>query len=492
MRTRITGISLTSFVALTMTIAGTAAASPPSRPIPHAKQSAQPHAMARPAWNPTPGIMTSEYEYHEPTNQSKNQQYGGQVALSGDGGTLAVADVWYFGGSEWPWYGAGAVYVYRRVNNGWQLEAKLEPPAARGYDFFGSDVALSMAGNVLVVGTQYEGYDAPSQDAGSGSAFVYKRRNGVWTQESTLRASHAQDAASFGRTVEISSAGDVIAVGAPYEAVDSKGAAQPAAGAVYVFKKQAGAWAEQQALTAPAPQGNDWFGWGVRLSENGTTLAVLAAEQNPDTEDYDLGGWPDRVNTVYVFRAHQNGWNLAAQFEGSASEPHFGGTAYDSEGQSEGFDLSADGRTLAIGSPYAAAADGTTGDIKMYSFAANQWQPTGIALTPALPDRRSFGTRVTLSADGRSLVAFADRDDGAYGHPYVVAFDLRRNSWQQSSVFESPAAVPVAAGFANSLSLSWSGRYFALGARTYATETTTWGAVFNYQRQTGAPLSPSR
>ena len=270
-RTRVTGISLTSLVALTM-LAGTAAASPLSRPIPPASKLSKPNAAPRQAWNPTPGIVTSEYEYHEPTNQSKNQQYGGQVALSGDGGTLAVADVWYFGGSEWPWYGSGAVYVYRRLSQGWRLEAKLEPPAARGYDFFGSDVALSMAGNVLVVGTQYEGYDAPSQDAGPGSAFVYKRRNGVWTQESTLRASHAQDAASFGRTVEISSTGDVIAVGAPYESVDSQGVPQLAAGAVYVFKKQAGAWIEQQALTAPAAQSNDWFGWGVRLSENGTTV----------------------------------------------------------------------------------------------------------------------------------------------------------------------------------------------------------------------------
>lgn len=474
--TRIIGGWLASSVALTIAM-GTASASPLSRPTPQATQAAQP-------WNSTPDIATSEYEYHEPTNQSKNQQYGGQVALSGDGSTLAVADVWYFGGSEWPWYGSGAVYVYRRLSNGWQLEAKLEPPAARGYDSFGSDVALSNAGNVLVVGAQYEGYDAPSQDAGPGSAFVYKRRSGVWTQESMLRASRAQDSSSFGRTVEISSAGDVIAVGAPYESVDSEGAAQSAAGTVYVFKKQAASWAEQQAVTAPAPQSNDWFGWGVRLSEDGRALAVLAAEQNADTEDWENGGWPNRANTVYVFHRGNDGvWNVSAEFEGSASEPHFGGTAYESEGQSEGFDLSADGRTLAIGSPFAAASDGATGVIRMYRRPANQWLPTGVVLTPALPDRRSFGSRVTLSAHGKSLVAFAERDDGAYGHPYVVAFDQRQSTWQQTGVFESPAATPVATGFANSLTLSWSGRFFTLGARTYSTETTTWGAVFSYQRQ---------
>jgi hypothetical protein len=463
-------------------VTGAASAGPLSRPAPAANKVDS--ASRQQPWNRTAKLLTSDYEYHEPTNQSKNQQYGIQVALSGDGSTLAVSDVWYYGGSEWPWYGSGAVYVYRRARDGWKLETKLEPPAARGYDFFGSDVALSMAGNVLVVGAQYEGYDAPSQDAGPGSAFVYKRRHGVWTEDAMLRASRPQDSASFGRTVEISAAGDVVAVGAPYESIDSDGVTQSDAGAVYVFAKQAGAWSEQEALTAPAPQSNDWFGWGLRLSEDGRALGVLAAEQNPDTEDFDLGGWPNRANTVYLFHKHDDGsWNLAAELEGSASEPHFGGTAYEPEGQTEGFDLSADGRTLAIGSPFAAASDGSTGVIRMYRRPAHQWLPTRTVLRPNLPERRSFGTRVTLSAHGKSLVAFADQDDGAYGIPYVVAFDQKQNKWRQTAVFESPASVPVSTGFANSLALSWSGRYLSLGARTYATETTTWGAVLNYQRK---------
>ena len=457
-------------------------ASPLSRPVPAANKSDS--ASRQQAWNRTGKLLTSEYEYHEPTNGPKNQQYGIQVAMSADGSTLAVSDIWYFGGSEWPWYGSGAVYVYRRARAGWQLEAKLEPPAARGYDFFGSDIALSMAGNVLAIGAQYEGYDAPSQDAGPGSVFVYKRRNGAWTQETQLRASRAQDSASFGRTVEISAAGDVVAVGAPYESVDSEGVAQVAAGAVYVFAKQAGAWVERNALTAPAPQTSDWFGWGVRLSEDGRVLGVLAAEQNADTQDYDTGGWPDRANTVYLFHQGKNGtWNLAAELEGSASEIHFGGSAYETEGQTEGFDLSADGRLLAIGSPYAAASDGTTGVVRLYRRPSGQWQPTGTVLKPRLPERRSFGSKVTLSAHGKSLVAFADQDDGLYGIPYVVAFDLKQNRWQQTAVFESTADVPISVGFANSLALSWSGRYLTVGARLFSTETSSWGAVFNYHRQ---------
>lgn len=228
--------------------------------------------LARP-----PTVMTSEYEYHEPTNGPRNQQFGGQIALSADGRTLAVTDLWYYGGSEWPWYGSGAVYVYRRVNSAWSLEAKLEPPAARGYDFFGSDLALSAAGTTLAVGAQYEGYDAPSQDAGPGSVFVFKRRHGVWTQEAMLRATRPQDSASFGRSVEMSAGGSVIAVGAPYETVDVDGTPAYSAGTVYVFKRHQAQWQPQVALEAPSPQSDDQFGHGVRLSDDGRTIAVLAS-----------------------------------------------------------------------------------------------------------------------------------------------------------------------------------------------------------------------
>lgn len=474
MRTSIVGFVSGAMALLVVLAAAEVSAAPLSRPVNAAKKS---HPQA---WRAIPKIVTSEYEYHEPTNQPRNQQFGNQVALSGDGRTLAVSDVWYFGGSAWPWYGSGAVYIYRQKGGDWVFEAKLEPPAARGYDFFGTDVALNINGDTLAVGAQQEGYDAPSQDAGPGSVFIYKRSNGAWTQEAMLRASHPEDAAMFGRAVEISALGDVVAVGAPYESNET----QTHAGAVYVFakQKQSGAWAEEQALSAPNPESNDWFGWGVRLSENGRTLAVLAAEQNYDTEDFDVGGWPGRNNTIYLFQKRGGAWGQAAEFEGAIGEPNFGGTAYEPEGQSEGFDLSGDGRQLAVGSPYASAPDGSVGVVRMYRRPGQQWVPTSTVLTPALPERRSFGIRVTLSANGRSLVAFADGDDGAYGHPYVVAFDLSQNRWQQTAVFESPAAVPVAAGFANSLALSWNGKRLAIGARTFSTETTSWGAVFTYGR----------
>lgn len=476
-------VFVSSLIALTLELANASPAAASRIPVPPPALIDKLHLGP---WDTRAEILTSEYEYHEPTNQSRNQQYGVQVALSGDGRTMAVADVWYFGGSEWPWYGSGAVYVYRLTNGAWLLEAKLQPPDARGYDFFGSDVALDVSGDTLAVGAQYEGYDAPSQESGPGSVFVYQRSQGAWDREAMLRPSRPQDGASFGRTVEVSASGKVIVVGAPYESIDVDGVMQPAAGAAYVFTQAAGVWLEQQAVSAPNPQSNDLFGWGVRLSEDGGTLAILAAEQNSATEDLEIGGWPNRNNAVYVFHRNRAAWNPALEFEGSVNDPHFGGSAYESDGQTEGFDLSADGRTLAVASPYAVASDGGAGLVRIYRRTGAHWIAAGAPLTPTLADRRSFGLRLTLSADGGSLVAFADRDDGAYGHPYVVAFEDLRSRWRQAAVFESPGT-PISSGFANSLALSWSGRRLALGARTFATPTSSWGAVLIHGRRALVP-----
>jgi len=119
----------------------------------------------------------------------------------------------------------------------------------------------------------------------------------------------------------------------------------------------------------------------------------------------------------------------------------------------------------------------------MYRRPARQWQPTDTVLKPRLAGRRSFGSKVTLSPQGKTLVAFADQDDGLYGIPYVVAFDQKQNRWQQTAVFKSTAEVPIPTGWANSLALSWSGRYLTIGARQFSTESTSWGAVLNYGRQ---------
>lgn len=424
-------------------------------------------------------VVTSEYEGHEPSGGTANQTFGMQVALSGDGNTLAVSDNWYYGGSEWPWYGSGAVYVYGRVNNAWVRQAKLEPTNPRGYDDFGTDLALSADGNRLAVGSQYEGYDAPSQDAGPGTVFVFERVNDVWAQQAVLRATTPQDGASFGRTVELSGDGNVLAIGAPFETADVAGTAMAQAGAVYVFAYSNGLWETVSEVRAPNPQSYDRFGFGLRLSQQGATLAVLAAEQNEMTEDLAAGGWPNRNNTVYLFDGSSGAWELQGEIEGSPEEPMLGGYSYTTDGQVEGFALSADGRALAIASPFATAPDNGAGLVRMYERAGAYWAPAGSALTPSISERRAFGVQLAMSANGRTLAVTATREDGAYGEPYVVVFGKQNGTWAERAALQSPL-YPDYSSFGNALSLSTSGDRLAVGSSSYNTAATSWGAVLVY------------
>jgi hypothetical protein len=423
-------------------------------------------------------LLIPAYELHEPTSGPANQLYGVQVALSGDGTTLAIADTWFIGGAEWPWYSSGAVYIYVRKGSGWTLQAKLQPASAQGYDFFGADMALSHDGNTLAVGGQYDSADGESSETGAGTVTIFARANKQWTRRSILQASIPQPGASFGRSVELNASGTVLAVGAPFESIVESGRTHLEAGAVYVYRLQANQWSATARVQAPDPEQYDRFGLGLRLSKNGRTLAVLAGEQNEATEDLDAGGFPNRNNTVYLFGESANEWSAQAQFEGSPQELMLGGIGYAYEGQIEAFDLSADGRTLAIASPYANAADGGIGLVRFFRKQNRAWIAAE-SVTPSITDRDAFGTRLTLSADGKTFVVSASRDDGLYGDPFVIAFSRATGTWKQTAVLNSPT-YPDYSTFGNSLALTASGSRLAVGSRTFNTDDSWWGAALIY------------
>lgn len=429
-----------------------------------------------------PTVLVSDYELNDSTHEPKNQAFGYHVALSRDGGTLVVTDPWYVNGGEYPWYESGAVYVYAKVQRAWVLQAKLQPPEPLGYDQFGVDVSLSADGNVLAVGAQYEGGDTPEEggDIGVGSVFVYTRTHGSWTQTGYLRSPNPQHGASFGRRVELSASGAVLAVAAPFESGVGNGSSEFETGSVYVFKQTPAGWSAPVGLQAPVPQRYDRFGIGLRLSESGRTLAVLAGEQNYSTEDYENGGWGGRVNTLYVFGRAAGEWQLQTVIEGGG-EPFFAGDGDATDAESEGFDLSRDGSVLAVGTSGAAAADNEYGYVTLYERVEGVWSASSHApLTPSLTQRSQFGRRLTLSPDGSTLAASVTTNEGAYGRPYVVVFRRDVSGWSQSDALTSPAW-PAYSSFGNSISLSRTGRWLAIGSRGYSTQSSWWGAALLYQ-----------
>jgi len=148
---------------------------------------------------------------------------------------------------------SGSAYVFVRVGGVWSQQQKLTASDAATLGLFGVSVALSS--DTAVIG-------AVGDDTGgsvSGAAYIFTRSGSVWSQQQKVTASDAAANQSFGAAVAIS--GDTAMIGATGDTGAGTGS-----GAAYVFARSAGIWTEQQKLTASDAGSFDVFGWSVAIS----------------------------------------------------------------------------------------------------------------------------------------------------------------------------------------------------------------------------------
>ena len=103
----------------------------------------------------------------------------------------------------------------------------------------------------------------------------------MWQQQAYLKASNPDSDDIFGHSVSLSSDGNTLAVGAPFETsavtgidADQSDNSARRAGAVYVFLRSNGVWRQQAYLKASNTDIEDIFGSPVSLSGDGNTLAA--------------------------------------------------------------------------------------------------------------------------------------------------------------------------------------------------------------------------
>ncbi len=338
--------------------------------------------------------------------------FGQGIALSADGGTLAVG-AWEEDSSATgavhpgdPDYtaaladnsasSAGAAYVYRRSSSGqWSVEAYVKAPNAGAGDGFGASVSLSADGDTLAVGARLEGsattgafhpdeggYDTAIADNGAfsaGAAYVYRRSStDRWSVEAYVKALNSGRDDQFGRSVALSADGGTLAVGASQEDSSATGAFHPgdgdyaaavadsgasSAGATYVYgRSSTGQWGIEAYVKAPNAGENDLFGWSVALSANGDTLAVGAWEEgsgatgvfHPGDDGYAtalVDTFSEFAGAVYIYRrSSTNRWSVEAYVKApnAANFDEFGISVA----------LSADGDMLAVGADFEASRAG--------------------------------------------------------------------------------------------------------------------------------------
>jgi hypothetical protein len=314
--------------------------------------------------------------YIKASNSGADDVFGGSVALSSDGNTMAVgaqnedSSASGVDGDETNdnSSNSGAVYVFTRdVGGAWTQQAYLkasntDADPAFAEDFFGLAVAISADGSILAVGAPREdsmasGVDGDETDNSvhfAGAVYVFTRDNdGVWTQQAYVKASTADAADLFGRSVAVSAAGDTMAVGAFLESSAATGIngnqfdnTAPDAGAAYVFTRDTGdVWTQQAYIKASNTDAGDHFGFRVALSADGATLAVSAQNEDSASTGINGDGLDDSAvdsGAAYVFTRDTGGvWTEQAHIKAANAE------AADNFGMSA--DLSSDGNTLLVG-----------------------------------------------------------------------------------------------------------------------------------------------
>jgi len=154
-------------------------------------------------------------------------------------------------------------------------------------DQFGYSVAVSADGNTTIVGAINDDVGGLS---GQGSASVFTRVGGVWTQQQTLTQSDGLFGDNFGWSVALSADGNTTIVGAASDDVVSA----TDQGSASVFTRVGGTWTQQQTITQSDGLAGDNFGRSVALSADETTTIVGAFSD-------DVGSAPNQGSaTIFV------------------------------------------------------------------------------------------------------------------------------------------------------------------------------------------------
>jgi len=225
-----------------------------------------------------------------------------------------------------------------------------------------------------------------------------------------------------------------------------------------------------------ASASGDNFGYSVATSADGKTI-IVGAYNDEQTGSGDSSG------VVYVYDRIGSSFNQVGILTGSLAV-----NSFDYFGWSVA--TSADGKTIIVGA-YGDEQTGSgdaSGVVYVFDRVGNSFNQVGI-LTGSLAsdDDDRFGYSVTTSADGKTIVVGASRDEqtgsgSAAGVVYV--FDRIGNSFNQVGILTGSLAVDASDNFGWSVATSADGKTIVVGVLfdEQAGSGASSGVVYVYDR----------
>jgi hypothetical protein len=359
-----------------------------------------------------------------------NDQFGSALAVKGDWATIGARSV----SSN-----TGAVYLYKHDGNHWVFMQNLIASDGATNDYFGSSVAMSETGH-LVVG-------AYGDDGNSGSVYLYtlNSTSNTWGDEQKIVASDGAADDYFGSPVAMSETGHLV-VGVPFN--DDKGSNS---GSVYLYtlNSTSNTWGDEQKIVASDGAADDRFGRSVAMSETGH---LVVGAPRDDDKGSDAG-----AVYLYTLNSTSNIWGDEQKIVASD------GAEYDAFG--EAVAMSGTGH-LVVGANGDDDKGSDAGAVYFYTLnsTSNTWgdEQKIVASDGAANDY--FGWPVAMSGTGHLVVgALGDDVKGPdAGAVYLYTLNSTSNTWgdEQKIVASDGAAFD---SFGNAVAMSGTG-HLVVGA----------------------------
>lgn len=311
-------------------------------------------------------------------------------------------------------------------------------------DRTGTSIDLSSDGTIIAIGS-------PDFNQSRGYVSVYGYDSNQWILIGS-QLNGTEDGDSFGDSVALSSSGDVLAVGSPFNDINGVDS-----GEVRVFANRGNSWFQLgNSIVGEASRDN--FGNDIALSADGTILAIAGLN---NSENFPFAGH------VKVFQYDGLEWiQLGNEINGKASNTFLG----------ERLDLSSDGQTLAIG---VTGTSNFSGAVEVYKLIDNEWIQEGSSILGEA-ELDQFGYGISISNNGQIVASGGRRNDGvALNSGHARVFINNSGSWEQEGIdLDGSADFDF---FGIDLSLSGDGMILAVGGSGFDINGMDSGQVNIYQ-----------
>ncbi len=230
---------------------------------------------------------------------SEYEKFGSSVSLSSDGSVVAI------GAKATDGYAyRDYACVYENIEGTWtQIGSNIESETIG--DNFGCSVSLSSDGSIIAIGGKKNNENGEY----AGHVRIYENISGTWTQIGN-DIDGETEGDWFGSSVSLNSNGSIVAIGAPYNAVNGMDA-----GSVSIYENISGTWTQKGSNIYGEAEG-DMSGNSTSLTSDGLIVAIGASQNNGNGEyaghtrlyEYDNVGVSDlSENGISIYPNPTNG-----------------------------------------------------------------------------------------------------------------------------------------------------------------------------------------